>query len=72
MPVSTKVKIWTAIITAIAAAVIASLPLFCSGCAIAVDGRLAVWAALPGKEPPDLPPWAPVRELEPTTKPARP
>jgi len=68
---SSKIKIWTGIITAITAAVIASLPLFCTGCAIAIDGRLATWAAMPGKEPPQLPTWAPVRNHVSTTKPKK-
>lgn len=65
-----KIDLWKAVIMAIASAVIASLPLFCGGCCVAIRGQLATWAAYPGKVPPDLPDWAPVNRDHAATRPA--
>lgn len=65
-----KIDLWKAVIMAIAAAVVAALPLMCNGCAIAVDGRIATWAATPGKIPPPVPTWATAPNAKPATQPS--
>lgn len=65
-----KTALWATILLAIAAAIIAFVTAMTGGCAIAIDGRLATWAAMPGKEPPPLPTWAPIRDNQPATRPA--
>jgi len=65
-----KTITWTTIALAIAAAIIAFVTALTGGCAIAIDGRLATWAATSDKSPPDLPTWAPVRNNNPTTQPS--
>jgi len=70
MEPKTKRNIWLTVALAIAAAIIAFVTAFTGGCAIAIDGRLATWAATSDKTPPDLPTWAPVRNRQPATRPA--
>ena len=65
-----KRNIWLTIALAIAAAIVAFVTTLMGGCAIAIDGRLATWAATADKKPPDLPTWAPVRDGQPATRPA--
>lgn len=67
---STKVKWWLGFLAAIAAGIIAFVTAMNSGCAIAIDGRIATWAATPDNVPPPVPTWAIPNNQESTTKPA--
>jgi len=65
----TKKPLWALIALAIAAAIIAFVTTYLGGCAVAVHGRLATWAATDQHQPPDVPSWGPSGRPESTTRP---
>lgn len=49
--------LWAVILLALAAAVVAFVTTWLSGCSVAIHGQLVSWAAMVGKEPPEVPSW---------------
>lgn len=58
MKLSQDITLWKALLLAIGAAAMASLPIMCNGCSVAVQGQLQSSAAVYGKDAPPLPDWA--------------
>lgn len=66
----TKKPMWAIIALAIAAAIVAFVTGMLGGCAVALHGRLATWAATDKHQPPDVPTWGPSGRPTPRTRPA--
>lgn len=55
----TKLKpFWATVLLALAAAAVAFVASYLSGCSVAVHGQLVGWGAFVDKEPPPVPEWA--------------
>lgn len=63
--------IWAALLLAIAAAIVAFVSTYLTGCSVAVHGQLVGWAAAVDKDPPPVPSWATRLTEKSDTRPAQ-